>query len=85
MVDRRRRFLMWLLPKLIIFAAGVGLGFYARDSKFNELQDAYDQVIEEVEQLRQAGEEAVERGQEIGNAVGRAGEAVKEAIGDSTR
>ena len=85
MADRRRRFMMWLLPKLIIFAAGVALGFYARDRRFNELQDAYEQIEREVEQLRRAGEEAVQRGQEIGEAVGRAGETVREAVGDSTQ
>jgi hypothetical protein len=78
---RRRRFLIWLLPRLLIFVAGVAVGYYARDREAGQLREAYEQTRAELEEIKQAGEEMVERGRRAGENL-RAG---AEAAADSTR
>lgn len=84
---------MWLLPKLIIFAVGIGLGWYARDRQHDDLRDAYDEAVAELEALRETGEGVIQRGRRAGENL-RAGAqaaadstraAVKEIVGDSAR
>ncbi|UCC71805.1 MAG: hypothetical protein JSV86_15730 [Gemmatimonadota bacterium] len=77
MAERRRRFLRWLLPKLIIFAVGVALGYYARDRQETNFQELYEQTRTELEELK-------ERGEDVVDAATRAGEAMK-AAADSTK
>lgn len=77
MAERRKRFIRWLLPKLIIFAIGVALGYYARDRQQTNFKDLYEQAEAELEDLRATGEDIIDRGR-------RAGEAMK-AAADSTR
>lgn len=93
MAERRKRFLMWLLPKLIVFAVGIGLGYYVRDRQQDDLRDAYQEAMAELKELRAAGEDVVERGRRAGEGL-RAGakaaadstrEAVREIVGDSGR
>ncbi len=81
MAEKRARFWRWLLPRLIIFAVGIGVGYYARDRQAVELREAYEQAIDEMEELKRAGQEAIDRGR-------RAGEGLKagaKAAADSTR
>ncbi|UCC48804.1 MAG: hypothetical protein JSV41_01135 [Gemmatimonadota bacterium] len=78
---RRRRFLIWLLPRLLIFVAGVAVGYYARDREAGQLRQAYEQTRAELEELKQSGEEMIERGRRAGENL-RAG---AEAAADSTR
>ncbi len=81
MAEKRGRFWRWLLPRLLIFAVGIGVGYYARDRQAVELREAYEQAIDEMEQLKRAGQEAMDRGR-------RAGEGLKagaKAAADSTR
>jgi hypothetical protein len=81
MVQRRRRFLFWLLPRLLIFAVGVAVGYYARDREAGQLREAYERTLSELEEVKQASEEMIERGR-------RAGEELRggaEAAADSTR
>ncbi|KPK79668.1 MAG: hypothetical protein AMS25_11780 [Gemmatimonas sp. SM23_52] len=81
MAQRRRRFLFWLLPRLLIFAAGVAVGYYARDREAGQLRQAYEQTLAELEEAKQAGEEMIERGRRAGEDL-RAG---AQAAADSTR
>lgn len=92
MAERQRRFWMWLLPKLIIFVAGVAVGFYARDQRYDDLREAYEEAATELEQLRTTGQDVIERSQdviersqEVIERGRRAGEAVKEAVTDSAQ
>ncbi len=81
MAEKRGRLWRWLLPRLIIFAVGIGVGYYARDRQAVELREAYEQAIDEMEELKRAGQEAIDRGR-------RAGEGLKagaKAAADSTR
>lgn len=70
MAERRRRFIRWLLPKLIIFAVGAGLGYYVRDREADDLQEAYRDAVAELERVRQTGQEMIERGRRVGEGVG---------------
>jgi glutamate dehydrogenase/leucine dehydrogenase len=81
MAERRRRLVIWLLPRLLIFAAGVAVGYYARDREAGQLRQTYEQTLSELEELRQAGEDAIERGRRAGEDL-RAG---AQAAADSTR
>lgn len=77
MAERRKRFMRWLLPKLVIFAIGAGVGYYVRDQQGTDFKDLYEQTRAELEDLREQGEEMIERGR-------RAGEAMKSAV-DTTK
>ncbi len=81
MAEKRGRIWRWLLTRLLIFAVGVGVGYYVRDRQGVELQEAYEQAVDELQQLKQAGQEAVERGRRAGEGL-RAG---AKAAADSTR
>jgi len=81
MAEREGRFWRWLLPKLLIFALGVAAGWYVRDRQAEDLQQAYEQARTELRELRQTGEQVLERGK-------RAGESLREgakAAADSTK
>ncbi len=81
MAEKRGGLWRWLLPRLFIFALGVGAGYYVRDRQAVELREAYEQAIDEMEELKRAGQEAIDRGR-------RAGEGLKagaKAAADSTR
>jgi hypothetical protein len=71
----------WLLPRLVIFAAGVAAGYYVRDREIDRLQAAYDATRTELEELKQTGENMLEQGRRTGETL-RAG---AEAAVDSTK
>lgn len=81
MAEKRRRLWRWLLPRLVIFAVGVGVGYYVRDRQTVELREAYEQAIDEMEELKRAGQDAIDRGRRAGEGL-RAG---AKAAADSTR
>ncbi len=81
MAERRRRFAMWLLPRLLIFAAGVAVGYYARDNELERVRGAYEQALAELGELKQSTQEMIERGRRAGERF-RAG---AEAAADSTK
>jgi hypothetical protein len=81
MADRRRRFWGWLLPRLLIFAVGVAVGYYARDRETRRVSEAYEQAVVELERLKATGQDMIDRGR-------RAGESLKagaETVADSTK
>ncbi|NIR30079.1 MAG: hypothetical protein GWN84_12350, partial [Gammaproteobacteria bacterium] len=55
MAERRRRFLRWLLPRLIIFALGVAVGYYARDRLQADFKQLYEEKRAELQELRETG------------------------------
>ncbi len=81
MAERRKRLLLWLLPRILIFAAGVAVGYYVRDREAHRLKQAYEQAVDELEAVRRSGQEVVERGRRAGEAL-RSG---TEAAVDSAR
>ncbi len=81
MAERRRRFAMWLLLRLLIFAAGVAVGYYARDNELERVRGAYEQALTELDELKQSTQEIIERGRRAGESL-RAG---AEAVADSTK
>jgi hypothetical protein len=81
MAERRRGFLKWLLPKLLIFVLGVAAGYYARDNELSELRQAYQQALDELTELRETTGDVIERGRRAGESV-RSG---AEAAVDSTK
>lgn len=81
MAERRRRLVMWLLPRLLIFAAGVAVGYYARDNELDRLRETYDQTVSELNELKKSTEEMIERGRRASESF-RAG---AEAAADSTK
>jgi uncharacterized protein HemX len=79
MAERRRRITIKLVMWLIVFGAGVAVGFYVRDQQQHErIQEAVEQARREVER---ASEEMMERGRRAGEGL-RAG---AQAAADSTR
>ncbi|MGD2152614.1 MAG: hypothetical protein PVG79_05050 [Gemmatimonadales bacterium] len=80
MAERRKRFIRWLLPKLIIFAIGVALGYYARDQQQSDFQDLYEEARAELEELRETGAEVIERGRRAGEAMKAAADSTKAAV-----
>jgi hypothetical protein len=81
MAEKRRRLVTWLLPKLLIFAAGAAVGYYARTNELDRLEGSYEQVVAELEELRQSGQEMIERGRRASESL-RSG---AEAAVDSTK
>ena len=81
MAEKKKRLIWWLLPKLVIFAAGVGVGYYARDNEIDRLQEVYEQTVEELQELKANTEEMIERGRAAGESL-RSG---AEAAVDSTK
>ena len=85
MAEKRRRLIGWLLPKLLIFVAGGAVGYYARDyaehGELDRIRSAYEQAVTELEELKQSGQEALERGRRAGESL-RSG---AEAAVDSTK
>lgn len=79
MAERRRRFLLWLLPRLLIFAAGVAVGYYVRDREASRLKQAYEQTLSELNELRQTGEQAIERGRRAGESLRSGAKAAAES------
>ena len=81
MAEKRRRLIWWILPRLLIFAAGVAVGYYARDNELDRLQEVYEQTVAELQQLKENTEEMIERGRAAGESL-RSG---AEAAVDSTK
>jgi len=80
MAERRKRFIRWLLPKLIVFAIGVAVGYYARDRQQTDFKDLYEQTRAELEELRETGAEVIERGRRAGEAMKAAADSTKAAV-----
>ena len=79
MAIKRRRLLARLSPWLIVFVAGVGVGYYARDQRQDEkLREAAERARQEMEQV---GLDAIERAQSAGEGL-RAG---AQAAAESTK
>jgi hypothetical protein len=93
MAERRRGFVRWLLPKLLIFVLGVAAGYYVRDNELSELREAYQQAVDELTELRETTGDMIERGRRAGESVRSGAEAavdstkaaVEEIKGDSTK
>lgn len=84
MAERRKRFIRWLLPKLIIFAIGVALGYYVRDRQGTDFKDLYEETLAELEDLREAGSDMIERGRRAGEAMKAAADTTKAAVEEVT-
>ncbi len=84
MGERRKRFIRWLLPKLIIFAIGVALGYYVRDRQQTHFKDLYEETLAELEDLREAGADVIERGRRAGEAMKAAADTTKAAVEEVT-
>ena len=84
MGERRRNFVRWLLPKLIVFAIGVAVGYYARDRQQTDFQELYEGAVAEMEELKQTGEEMIERGRKAGDAMKAAADTAKAAVEEVT-
>jgi hypothetical protein len=66
-----------LVPWVVVFGIGVGVGFYVRDRQQHErLQDAIENAREEIEE---AGVEAIERARQAGADLSASAEAVAES------
>jgi len=85
MADKRRRLIGWLIPKLLIFAVGAAVGYYARDyaehGELDRVHAAYEQAVAELEQLKESGQDVLDRGRRAGESL-RSG---AEAAVDSTK
>lgn len=84
MAERRKRFIRWLLPKLIVFAIGVAVGYYARDRQQTDFQDLYEETLAELEDLKETGEEMIERGRRAGEAMKAAADSTAAAVEEVT-
>lgn len=84
MAERRKRFIRWLLPKLIVFAIGVAVGYYARDRQQTDFKDLYEQTLTELEDLKETGEDMIERGRRAGDAMKAAADSTKAAVEEVT-
>ncbi len=77
MATKRRRLLARLSPWLIVFIAGVGVGYYARDQRQDEkLREAAERARQE---MQQEGLEASERAQRAGEGLRAAARAPAES------
>ncbi len=81
MAEKRRGLWRWLLPKLLIFVVGAAVGYFARGNELNELEQAYEQTVTELQELKENSEEIIERGRRAGESL-RSG---AEAAVDSTK
>ena len=85
MAEKRRRLIVWLLPKLLIFVAGGAVGYYARDyaeqGELDRVRAAYEQAVAELDELKESGRDVLERGRRAGESL-RSG---AEAAVDSTK
>jgi hypothetical protein len=81
MAERKRRLIWWLLPRLLIFAAGVAVGYYARTRELDHLQEVYEQTVSELQRLKENTEEMIERGRAAGESL----KSGAEAAVDSTK
>jgi hypothetical protein len=84
MAERRKRFIRWLLPKLIVFAIGVAVGYYARDRQQTDFKDLYEQTLSELEDLKETGEDMIERGRRAGEAMKAAADSTEAAVEEIT-
>ncbi len=81
MAEKKRRLIWWILPRLLIFAAGVAVGYYVRDTEADRLEEIYEQTVAELEQMKESTEDMIERGRAAGESL-RSG---AEAAVDSTK
>ena len=87
-----RRLLAKLLPWLFVFAAGVAVGFYVRDQKHKQIEQAYEETRRDLERTAQEAMEIGRRASEDLRASVRAARvaaestkaALHELTGDST-
>jgi hypothetical protein len=84
MAERRKRFIRWLLPKLIVFAIGVAVGYYARDRQQTDFKGLYEQTLAELEDLKETGEEMIESGRRAGDAMKAAADSTRAAVEEVT-
>jgi hypothetical protein len=84
MAERRKKFIRWLLPKLIVFAIGVAVGYYVRDRQQTDFKDLYEQTLSELEDLRETGEDMIERGRRAGEAMKAAADTAEAAVEEVT-
>jgi hypothetical protein len=80
MAERRRRVFRWLLVRLLIFAAGVAAGYYLRDRQQDDFKSMYEQTVAELEDLKEAGEEVIDRAHEAGENLKAAAESTRAAV-----
>ena len=77
MNQRRRGFLVRLMPWVVVFGIGVGVGFYVRDRQQHErLQEAIENAREDMEE---AGLEAIDRARQAGAELTAGAEAAAES------
>ena len=77
MSQRRRGFMQRLVPWVVVFGIGVGVGFYVRDRQQHErLQEAIENAREDIEE---AGVEAIERARQAGADLTAGAEAAAES------
>ncbi|UCF18377.1 MAG: hypothetical protein JSU87_10515 [Gemmatimonadota bacterium] len=69
MAERRRRLLSWVLVRLLILTGGFAAGYYVRDRQMDRLEAAYEAARAELEEMKQAGEEVLDRGQRTGEVI----------------
>jgi len=81
MAEKKKRLIWWLLPRLLIFAAGVAVGYYARTNELGRLEEVYEQTVAELQQLKENTEEMIERGRAAGESL----KSGAEAAVDSTK
>jgi len=81
MAEKKRRLIWWVLPRLLIFAAGVAVGYYARTNELDRLEEVYEQTVAELQQLKENTEEMIERGRAASESL----KSGAEAAVDSTK
>ena len=79
MAEKRRRLIRWLLPKLLIFAAGAAVGYYGRDyadhGELELMRTRYEQAVTELKELKESGAAALERSRRAGESLRSGAEA----------
>ncbi len=80
MAEKRKRIVRWLLVRLLIFAVGVGVGYYIRDQRGQELQERYERAMSELEDMRESAEDVIERGRRAGETLREGAEAAAETL-----
>ncbi len=69
MAERGKRLMHWLLIRLVFLAVGFAAGYYVRDREMNRLEAAYEATRAELEEMKQAGAEVLDRGRRTGEAL----------------
>ena len=77
MAERRRGLLRWLMPWLVVFVMGVGLGYYLRDRQQNDLIEEIQETARR--EMESAGLEAIDRARRAGADLSAGAEAAAES------